>query len=433
MRFVPEFGPDGEVNSVLVIGHDIHEIKENERRFRMLAENFPDLVVRFDRGGRYMYVNPAFEKAFGISTESIIGKTLQEWPQQTKMEPSDAPLAMIRHVLEEGIASESETRWDIGTNERIFENRCVPEKDATGNVINILCIARDVTEHKRSEEALRESEERYRQLVKLSPDSIAVYSQGRVVFANPATVRMVGAKSAEELIGRPVSDFIHPNFRATVKKSMEDVESAGIPTPFVEQQFLRLDGLTVDVEVAVVPYALQGVQYMQIVARDITERKHHEQERKAIITVSAALRKATTKAEILTVILDQLVELFGAEGSMIAFHNLETKDVIIEMGRGVVGERFAGVVIPEGKGVSGWVIANKKPYLNNHANADPIFYRPDLLGDSYMRRLGASHCAGTGYWRSMDCPPHKYHGSGTAPAQRHRRYSRQRHSSRRAS
>jgi PAS domain S-box-containing protein len=60
---------------VLHIGRDIHEIKENERRFRMLAENFPDLVMRFDREGRYIYVNPAFEKAVGMSAELIIGKT----------------------------------------------------------------------------------------------------------------------------------------------------------------------------------------------------------------------------------------------------------------------------------------------------------------------------------------------------------------------
>ncbi len=61
MRFVPEFGPDGQVASVLAIGRDIHEIKEKEQRFRMLAENFPDFVVRFDRDCRYTYVNPAVE------------------------------------------------------------------------------------------------------------------------------------------------------------------------------------------------------------------------------------------------------------------------------------------------------------------------------------------------------------------------------------
>jgi PAS domain S-box-containing protein len=103
MRFVPEFGTDGRVDSVLAIGRDIHEIKENERRFRMLAENFPDFVIRFDRNGRYTYVNPAFEKAFNMPAESIIGKTLQELPQRSKTKQNDAPLALIRHVFDEGV------------------------------------------------------------------------------------------------------------------------------------------------------------------------------------------------------------------------------------------------------------------------------------------------------------------------------------------
>jgi putative nucleotidyltransferase with HDIG domain len=53
------------------------------------------------------------------------------------------------------------------------------------------------------------------------------------------------------------------------------------------------------------------------------------------------------------------------------------------MGRGAVGERMVGLQIPPGMGVCNWVIQNKKPYLNNHADQDPLFYRPDLLGDSH--------------------------------------------------
>lgn len=65
IRFVPEFDPDGQVASVLAIGRNIHEIKEKESHFRMLAENFPDFVIRFDHDCMYTYVNPAVEKAFG--------------------------------------------------------------------------------------------------------------------------------------------------------------------------------------------------------------------------------------------------------------------------------------------------------------------------------------------------------------------------------
>jgi len=152
MRFVPEFGPDGKVVSVLAIGRDIHEIKENEQRFRMLAENFPDFVVRFDRDGHYTYVNSAVEKAFGMSTEAIVGKTLQELPQRRTPEQNDALLALIRRAFDEGVANESEAYWDAEMGECIFEIRHVPEKDATGNVVSVLSFARDITERKRMEQ-----------------------------------------------------------------------------------------------------------------------------------------------------------------------------------------------------------------------------------------------------------------------------------------
>ncbi|MEW5718618.1 MAG: PAS domain-containing protein [Chloroflexota bacterium] len=155
MRFVPEFDPDGKVASVLTIGRDIHEIKENERRFRTLAENFPDFVIRFDRDCRVTYVNPAVKKAFGIAAEAMVGKTLQEIPQPRKPEQNDVLLALIRRAFDEGVTTDSEAYWDARMGKRIFEIRHVPEKDAAGNVVSVLSIARDITERKRAEEEIR--------------------------------------------------------------------------------------------------------------------------------------------------------------------------------------------------------------------------------------------------------------------------------------
>jgi PAS domain S-box-containing protein len=152
MRFVPELGPDGQVVSVLAIGRDIHEIKENERRFRMLAQNFPDLVARFDRDGRYTFVNAAAEKALGMPAAAIIGKSLRELPQHRKPEQNDRLMALIRRAFDEGVANESEMIWDTEFGERIFEIRHAPEKDAAGNVVSILSFARDITERKQMEQ-----------------------------------------------------------------------------------------------------------------------------------------------------------------------------------------------------------------------------------------------------------------------------------------
>ncbi len=152
MRFVPEFDQAGQVASVLAIGRDIHDIKENERRFRMLAENFPDFVVRFDRDGRFTYVNPAVEKAFGLPADVIVGQTLQDLPLRSTPEQNDTLLALIRRAFDEGVINETEATWESETGERIFEVRQVPEKDATGNVVSVLSIAHDITEIKQAEQ-----------------------------------------------------------------------------------------------------------------------------------------------------------------------------------------------------------------------------------------------------------------------------------------
>jgi GAF domain-containing protein len=81
--------------------------------------------------------------------------------------------------------------------------------------------------------------------------------------------------------------------------------------------------------------------------------------------------------------LDQVIELFEADGSILALPDLQTGGFIDEMGRGTVGEKMIGLYIPPGQGVCNWVIKNKKTYLNNQADLDPLFYRPDLLGDSH--------------------------------------------------
>ncbi len=152
MRFVPEFGPDDHVVSVLAIGRDIHEVKENENRFRMLAENFPDFVMRFDRDGRYTYVNPAVEEALGLPADVIVGKSLRKLLQDRRPEQNDALQALIRRAFDEGVANESEMVWQTVAGERIFDIRHAPEKDAAGHVVSVLSIARDITNRKQMEQ-----------------------------------------------------------------------------------------------------------------------------------------------------------------------------------------------------------------------------------------------------------------------------------------
>jgi PAS domain S-box-containing protein len=127
---------------------------------------------------------------------------------------------------------------------------------------------------------VRESEERYRRLVEFSPESIVVHSSGRIVFINPAGVRLLGAAASEELIGRAVLDFVHPDYRAIVVERVQQTQ-LGQQADALEEVFVRLDGQLLDVEVVGIPTTYLGKPATQVVIRDITERKRVEAERLA--------------------------------------------------------------------------------------------------------------------------------------------------------
>jgi len=148
--------------------------------------------------------------------------------------------------------------------------------DSKGQVNGLFGTVQDITERKLAEEELRESEERYRRLVEISPDAIAVHSKGRFVFVNPAGAKLIGTGSPQELIGKPLLDVVHPDSRSQVVERLRQV-AKGKEAPLFEEKLLKLDGSVIDVEVVGIPFSYQGQIATQIVVRDITGRKRIEE------------------------------------------------------------------------------------------------------------------------------------------------------------
>ena len=130
-----------------------------------------------------------------------------------------------------------------------------------------------VKEHRQMQDNLRESEERYRRLVELSPDGIAIHSQGLFSFVNPAGARMLGAARAEQLTNQSIYDIVHPDYRSLVRSRMQQLEAQSGSAPWIEEKFIRIGGAVIDVEVASISFFLEGKLTVQTIFRDITERK----------------------------------------------------------------------------------------------------------------------------------------------------------------
>ncbi|MGE5295156.1 MAG: PAS domain S-box protein, partial [Solirubrobacterales bacterium] len=133
----------------------------------------------------------------------------------------------------------------------------------------------DIRERRQFEDRIRESEERYRTLVELSPDAIVVEREGMTEFVNSTAVKLLGAHSDADLVGKPILDLVHPDHRALAERQLTYLRRRR-PLPPSEDRIVRLDGTPVDVEMAAMPIVFEGRPANQIVLRDITQRKQVE-------------------------------------------------------------------------------------------------------------------------------------------------------------
>ncbi|MFH1125917.1 MAG: PAS domain S-box protein, partial [Candidatus Altiarchaeota archaeon] len=148
--------------------------------------------------------------------------------------------------------------------------------DREGNPKGFIGVVRDITKRKLAEAALKESEGRYRQLVELSPDGIAVHSEGKIVFTNTAAAKALGAKSPGDLVGKNLWEIVHLDSHVLAKERIRRM-MRGERVPIAEEKFVRFDGAVVKVEVSAAPLIYNGKKAIQVVVRDVTERKRIEE------------------------------------------------------------------------------------------------------------------------------------------------------------
>jgi PAS domain S-box-containing protein len=138
---------------------------------------------------------------------------------------------------------------------RWYDTVSYPILNETGDVKKIAIVARDITEQKNIEKQLRESEQMFKHLLEQSFDAIAIHKEGKIAFLNERAAEILGAASAEELIGRPIFDLIHPDSLKDLENRLQILSSAkGKPVPVLTEKFFRLDGTIVTVEVMAIGF-----------------------------------------------------------------------------------------------------------------------------------------------------------------------------------
>ncbi|UOF90734.1 PAS domain S-box protein [Fodinisporobacter ferrooxydans] len=281
---IPVADMQGTINQIHGFTFDIterkkieEELKATQEQLASFFENTADAIVMVDLEGHIVQVNNAFESIFGWSAEEAIGNKIPIIPKNFMNCYEEIKRQVIsgeRLSMFEGIGQHKDGSY-IHVSATIS-----PVRDHKGNVVAIAAIIRNITDWKKSQEKLIESEERYRLLVELSPEAIVLHKEGIFTYINRAGVKLLGAASADDIIGTPILKFIHPDFREIARKRFEQVLKEKKPIGFLEEKLIRLDGQVLDVEVNAVAIYFNGDPLTLVVARDITDTKKLSEEQK---------------------------------------------------------------------------------------------------------------------------------------------------------
>ncbi len=269
------------VPHILVAMMDITErrgmeerVRESEERFRTLAEELPAMVF-INQGGRVVYANQ--------KSVSSMGYTMEEFTA-----PGFDFMSFIAPESREGVMANF-ARHSRGQDVAPYDYRLVTRDgqhiDAVihtrlishGGRPAILGIVTDISELKKAQQAVLQSEENLRRIVEASPLGILVHEEGVFVTANPAAVALLRGRSEQDILGRTVWSFVAPGFVPLVQERYKDLHQGPRSLHAAEYRIVLLDGAVTDVEMISQSFPVGDRLRVLTIMRDISDRKAAEQ------------------------------------------------------------------------------------------------------------------------------------------------------------
>jgi diguanylate cyclase (GGDEF)-like protein/PAS domain S-box-containing protein len=267
------------------------ELIESESRYRTLFENANDIIYVHDLDGNYLSINQAGERAFGYTREEALKLNMQDVTTPEHLELARTKLAEKLAGHSKQTTYEAECFTKDGRRLTLEINSSVIYRD--GAAVAIQGIARDVTERKRTEEALRQSEKAYRELFENANDLIYTHDlKGNFTSLNCAGERITGY-SREEAIRMNVSDVVAPEYLPAVRQMIAEKVASGASSSY-ELEIISKAGKRVSLELSSRLITVDGVPVgVQGIGRDITARKEAESSLHNAISLFASTFEST--------------------------------------------------------------------------------------------------------------------------------------------
>lgn len=286
-------------------GQRLAEIERDASRIRLasvfesMVEGFAHHEIICDEQGqpvdyRFIDVNPAFQKLTGLVAAEITGKRAME------VMPGLSS-TWIEKYGRVALSGEPETfeHYDpiLGKHFKV-----VAFSNQKGQFATIF---EDISQRIESEQELRDSENKYRQLTDLTPEGILIHVDFIIVYANKSAVRILGGDNPDILVGRKILDFVDPEYQKIASERMKLITGKGETVPVVEEKLIRLNGERFFSEVSAVPFEISGKRAVQVIFNDISERKSREDDLKilaqAIDSIKECVSMTDTRNKILFV------------------------------------------------------------------------------------------------------------------------------------
>jgi PAS domain S-box-containing protein len=258
------------------LGRSVDALGASESRFRAVFEQAAVGMTLVDLDSRFLRVNQRFCDITGYTRDEILGRTYSE------MTHPDDRAGDRRHVADILTGKCDTARWQKRylrkDGQTIWIAITIAPLRIPNEPLRMLGVVEDITERMRAQEALQQSEERFRQVVEQAPEGILVTIGLEIRYANSAAVRMLGADSSASLVGTHVLGRMHTDEREISRERCMQTER-GIPAPLSSRRMLRLNGETFPAEVQAVSIVYDGQPAALAFFRDVTDQNRVAEER----------------------------------------------------------------------------------------------------------------------------------------------------------
>ncbi|HHY73669.1 MAG TPA: PAS domain S-box protein [Bacillus bacterium] len=266
-------GTSGSLSDITLRKEMEIQLFESEQLYKSLFDYNHSATFTLDLTGHFNNVNKSVEQVTGYSKKDLMGSSFI--PLISKSYVAKTIEQFNRVIGGESITFETKVIQKNGGSAYLQMNAA--PIIINGKPEGAIAVAHDITRQKEAEYKLLESEMRYRRLIDLSPEVIFVHSKTKIEFVNDRALTFIGAKSKDEIIGKSVFEFLHPDDRQIAAYNMKLGFKVGTSFPGLDGlRFVRLDGTIVITNVGAKLIDYNGKPAMLGIIHDITERKETE-------------------------------------------------------------------------------------------------------------------------------------------------------------